>query len=36
MSIVQSPAGIITPAFAAVAESAKTAPAAVFLYANLS
>jgi phosphoribosylcarboxyaminoimidazole (NCAIR) mutase len=30
MSIVQSPAGMIIPALA-VAESAKTAPAAVFL-----
>ena len=29
-SKVQSPAGMIMPAFAAVAESAKTAPAAVF------
>jgi hypothetical protein len=34
-SNVQSPAGMIIPALA-VAESAKTAPAAVFLYANLS
>jgi len=33
-STVHSPAGMIIPALAAVAESAKTAPAAVFLYAN--
>ncbi len=36
MSIVHSPAGMIIPAFAAVAESAKTAPAAVFIYDNHS
>ena len=35
-SKVQSPAGITMPALAAEAPSAKTAPAAVFLYANLS
>ena len=35
MSSVQSPAGMIIPA-SAEAESAKTAPAAVFLYANHS
>jgi hypothetical protein len=31
MSKVHSPAGIIIPAFAAEADSANTAPAAVFL-----
>jgi len=35
MSNVQSPAGIIIPALAAEAPSAKTAPAAVCMYANL-
>ena len=35
-SNVQSPAGITMPALAAEAESAKTAPAAVFMYANHS
>jgi hypothetical protein len=35
MSTVQSPAGIIIPACAAEA-AAKIAPAAVFVYANLS
>jgi hypothetical protein len=36
MSNVHSPAGIIIPAFAIEAEAAKIAPAAVFVYANLS